>query len=80
MDKWEYLTGSSRHSRVEIDAYPRKKEYELNELGQKGWELAGTFSTGDVIFKRRIPDSPTQTQASAQNTSRQPEVDMGLTF
>ena len=77
MDKWEYLTGYSRHGSVEIDAYPRKKEYEWNDLGQQGWELTG-MSDGHVIFKRRIPESPAPTQA--QNTSRQPEVDMGLTF
>ena len=78
MDKWEYLEGQTSHGSVEIDDYPRKKEYKWNDLGQQGWELTGTFPTGRVIFKRRIPDSPAQTQA--QNTSRQPEVDMGLTF
>ena len=76
MDKWEYLRGNSSFGSVTIG----KKHYDWDELGQKGWELAGVFQTGDVIFKRRIPDSPTQTQASAQNTGRQPEVDMDLKF
>ncbi|WP_428771864.1 hypothetical protein V1L52_04200 [Treponema sp. HNW] len=74
MDKWEYLRGNSSFGSVTIG----KKHYDWDELGQKGWELAGVFQTGDVIFKRRIPESPAPTQA--QNTSRAPEVDMGLTF
>lgn len=74
MDKWEYLRGNSSFGSVTIG----KKHYDWDELGQKGWELAGVFQTGDVIFKRRIPESPAPTQA--QNTSRTPEVDMGLTF
>jgi hypothetical protein len=76
MDKWEYLTGSSCVGGVEIDAYPRKKEYCWNDLGQQGWELAGTFSSGHVIFKRRIPESPAQTLS----TEKRKTVDHEISF
>ena len=74
MDKWEYLRG-----RMSEDSYVTigKDLYDLNDLGKKGWELT-SIAEKYVVFKRRIPDSPAQTQA--QNTSRTPEVDMGLTF
>ena len=74
MDKWEYLRG-----RMSEDGYVTigKDFHDLNDLGKKGWELTG-IAERYVVFKRRIPESPAPTQA--QNTSRQPEVDMGLTF
>ena len=73
MDKWEYLTGRMGNGYMTIG----KDLCDLNDLGKKGWELTGTIER-ELIFKRRIPDSPAQTQA--QNTSRQPEVDMDLKF
>ena len=73
MDKWEYLEGRMRDGYITIG----KDIHYLNDLGKKGWELTCAIER-DVVFKRRIPESPAQTQA--QNTSRQPEVDMGLTF
>ena len=56
MDKWEYLEGRSRIGGIEFEyGYDGKKEYKLNELGQKGWELAG-MSDGHVIFKRNLTE------------------------
>ena len=43
-------------------------------MGQKGWELAGTFPTGNIIFKRHIPEAPTQTVSIEKQNTPYPEM------
>ena len=61
MDKWEYWEGHI-------------SKCNLNSMGQKGWELAGTFPTGNIIFKRHIPEAPTQTVSIEKQNTPYPEL------
>lgn len=51
MDRWEYRF---------VQAYGTVLD-EINQLGQQGWEAVGSTGASNILLKRKIPSSPTQT-------------------
>lgn len=67
MDKWEYIKVSANE--------------DLNKYGRQGWEMAGINPgmSGQIIFKRKIPDSPRQEiQKPMQGKSVDDDFEMGF--
>lgn len=54
MQKWEYKTLLLDSNTVGWDFWKNQNPKILQELGNEGWELVGTLSSGDclLIFKR----------------------------